>query len=100
MDVVLLALALPFVLVGIVSSRAPHRWACAIMAAVYTLFQLPLLWLFALGHMVPREFPLLLMGWALVLDLSRLAENLHVGVPTADSAGGDPCVILDAWTSC
>jgi hypothetical protein len=93
------ALALPFVLVG-VSRPAPHRWGCTILAAIYTLFQMSLLWILTLGHMVPAEFPLLLIAWALTLDLARPTENLHVGVSTPHSAGSDGCVNFDAWTSC
>ncbi len=78
------ALALPFVLVGI-SRAAPHRWACTIMAAIYTLFQLALLWILPLfpaepklgpvyynvTHFVPPAFPLLLLAPAIALDLLR-----------------------------
>lgn len=78
------ALGLPFVLVG-VSRAAPHRWACTIMAAIYTLFQLALLWILPLfpaepklgpvyynvTHFVPPAFPLLLLAPAIALDLVR-----------------------------
>ena len=78
------ALGLPFVLVG-VSRAAPHRWACTIMAAIYTLFQLALLWILPLfpaepklgpvyynvTHFVPPAFPLLLLAPAIALDLLR-----------------------------
>jgi hypothetical protein len=78
------ALALPLVLVGI-SRAVPHRWACTIMAAVYSAFLLGLLWILPLfaaepklgpvyhkvTHFVPPEFPLLLIVPALALDLLR-----------------------------
>lgn len=78
------AIGLPFVLVG-VSRAAPHRWACTIMAAIYTLFQLALLWILPLfpaepklgpvyynvTHFVPPAFPLLLLAPAIALDLLR-----------------------------
>jgi len=78
------ALGLPFVLVGI-SRAAPHRWACTIMAGIYTLFQLLLLWILPLfraepklgpvyynvTHFVPPAFPLLLIAPAIALDLLR-----------------------------
>ena len=78
------ALGLPFVLVG-VSRAAPHRWACTIMAAIYTGFQIALLWIlplfsaepklgpvyFEVTHFVPPAFPLLLLAPAVALDLLR-----------------------------
>jgi hypothetical protein len=78
------SLVLPLILVGI-SRAAPHRWACTIMAAIYSAFLLGFLWvlpLFAaepkLGpvyykvtHFVPPGFPLLLIAPALALDLLR-----------------------------
>lgn len=78
------ALGLPFVLVGI-SRAAPHRWACTIMAGIYTGFQLLLLWILPLfpaepklgpvyynvTHFVPPAFPLLLIAPAIALDLLR-----------------------------
>jgi hypothetical protein len=78
------AIGLPFVLVGI-SRAAPHRWACTIMAAIYTLFQLALLWILPLfpaepklgpvyynvTRFVPPAFPLLLIAPAVALDLLR-----------------------------
>ena len=62
------ALGLPFLLVG-VSRAAPHRWACTIMATIYTLFQLALAWVLSLS--LPAAFPLLLIGAAVALDLAR-----------------------------
>jgi hypothetical protein len=79
-----IALAMPFVLVGI-SRAAPHRWACTIMAAVYSLFLMALIWILPLfpaepklgpvyykvTHFVPPAFPLLLIVPAVALDLLR-----------------------------
>ena len=78
------ALAMPFVLVGI-SRAAPHRWACTIMAAAYSLFLMALIWILPLfpaepklgpvyykvTHFVPPAFPLLLIVPAIALDLLR-----------------------------
>jgi hypothetical protein len=78
------ALALPLVLIG-VSRAAPHRWSATIIAAIYSLFLIGLLWILPLfpaepklgpvyykvTHMVPPEFPLLLIVPALALDLVR-----------------------------
>ena len=78
------AIAMPFILVGI-SRAAPHRWACTIMAALYTLFQMALIWILPLfraepklgpvyynvTHFVPPAFPLLLLAPAVALDLLR-----------------------------
>jgi hypothetical protein len=78
------ALALPFVLVGI-SRAAPHRWACTIMAAIYSGFLVALVWIlplfaaepklgpvyFNVTHFVPPAFPLLLLAPAVALDLLR-----------------------------
>ena len=75
---------MPFVLVGI-SRAAPHRWACTIMAAVYSGFLLALIWILPLfpaepklgpvyykvTHFVPPAFPLLLIVPAVALDLLR-----------------------------
>jgi hypothetical protein len=72
----------PGVLVAIaVASR--QRWACTAMAAVYTAFGLAFLWILPLvpaepklgpvyqevTHMIPWEFPLLIIVPALVIDL-------------------------------
>jgi hypothetical protein len=78
------SLAMPLVLVG-VSRAAPHRWACTIMAAIYSAFMLALLWILPLfpaepklgpvyvkvRHFVPPNFPLLLIVPAVALDLLR-----------------------------
>ena len=75
-------------LVGI-SRAAPHRWACTIMAAIYTLFQLALVWILPLfraepklgpvyynvTHFVPPGFPLLLLAPAVALDLLRRVSS-------------------------
>jgi hypothetical protein len=82
------AIGLPFVLVGI-SRAAPHRWACTIMAAIYTLFQMALVWILPLfpaepklgpvyynvTHFVPPAFPLLLIAPAIALDLLRRVSS-------------------------
>jgi hypothetical protein len=82
------AIALPFILVGI-SRAAPHRWACTIMAAIYTLFQMALVWILPLfhaepklgpvyynvTHFVPPAFPLLLLAPAVALDLLRRVSS-------------------------
>ena len=92
-----LALALPLGLVGL-SRAAPHRWACTIMAALYSAFVLLLAGVmateprlaplaFKLAHLLPPAFPLLLVALALTLDLLRrlsprwrvLSETLAVG---------------------
>jgi hypothetical protein len=78
------ALVMPLLLVGI-SRAAPHRWACTIMAALYSAFILLLLWILPLfpaepklgpvyykvTHFVPPPFPLLLLVPAIALDLLR-----------------------------
>jgi hypothetical protein len=86
-----LALALPLVLVGI-SRAAPHRWACTIMAAIYSLFMLAFLWILPLfpaepklgpvynkvTHFIPPDFPLLLLAPAIALDLLRRVSRWGV----------------------
>ncbi|HEY2744010.1 MAG TPA: hypothetical protein VGL86_05290 [Polyangia bacterium] len=82
------AIGMPFILVGI-SRAAPHRWACTIMAALYTIFQAALIWILPLfhaepklgpvyynvTHFVPPGFPLLLMAPAVALDLLRRVSS-------------------------
>jgi hypothetical protein len=82
------SLGLPLLLIG-VSRAAPHRWACTIMAAIYSLFQLSLLWIlplfpaepklgpvyFKVTHFVPPPFPLLLIAPAIALDLLRRVSS-------------------------
>ena len=79
-----LAIALPLLLIG-VSRAAPHRWACTIMAAIYSGFMLAFLWILPLfpaepklgpvyykvTHFIPPDFPLLLIVPAIALDLLR-----------------------------
>ena len=79
---IVVALGTPAVLVAIaVASR--QRWACTIMAAVYTAFGLAFLWILPLvpaepklgpvysqvTHLIPWEFPLLVIVPALAIDL-------------------------------
>lgn len=79
---IVMALGTPAMFVGIaVASR--QRWACTIMAAVYTAFGLAFLWILPLvpaqpklgpvyqqvTHMIPWEFPLLVIVPALAIDL-------------------------------
>jgi len=79
---VVVMLGTPGVLIAIaVASR--QRWACTVMAAVYTAFGLLFLWILPLvpaepklgpvyqpvTHMIPWEFPLLVIVPALVTDL-------------------------------
>jgi hypothetical protein len=79
---IVVMLGTPGVLVGIaVASR--QRWACTIMTAVYTAFGLAFLWILPLvpaepklgpvyrqvTHLIPWEFPLLIMIPALAIDL-------------------------------
>ena len=79
---IVVALGTPAVLVAIaVASR--QRWACTIMAAVYTAFGLAFLWILPLvpaepklgpvlhqvTHLIPWEFPLLVVVPALAIDL-------------------------------
>jgi hypothetical protein len=78
------AIVLPVVLIGFaVVSR--QRWACTIVAAIYMGYAMFMLWLFPLfpatpklgpvyqriTHMVPMEFPLLVIVPAIALDLVR-----------------------------
>ena len=86
------SLALPLILVG-VSRAAPHRWACTIMAVMYTLMQeamvlvLPLFpaepklgpVYYKVTHLVPPGFPILIIAPAIALDLlRRLSPRLGV----------------------
>ena len=72
----------PAVLIAIAVASG-HRWACTIMAAVYTAFGLAFLWILPLvpaepklgpvyqqvTHLIPWEFPLLVVVPALAIDL-------------------------------
>jgi hypothetical protein len=79
---VIVALGTPAILVALaVASRV--RWACTIMAAIYTGFSLALLWILPLvpaqpklgpvyrpiTHLIPWEFPLLIVVPAAAIDL-------------------------------
>ena len=81
---IVVMLGTPGVLMAIaVASRM--RWACTVMAAVYTAFGLAFLWILPLvpaepklgpvyqqvTHMIPWEFPLLVIVPALLVDLLR-----------------------------
>ncbi len=79
-----LAIVLPVVLIGF-AAVSRQRWACTIVAAIYMGYAMFMLWLFPLfpatpklgpvyqhiTHMVPMEFPLLIIVPALALDLVR-----------------------------
>jgi hypothetical protein len=79
---IVVAIGTPAILVALaVASR--QRWACTIMASVYTLFNLAFLWILPLfpaepklgpvyhpvTHFIPWEFPLLMIVPAVVVDL-------------------------------
>ena len=79
---IVVAIGTPAILVALaVASR--QRWACTIMATVYTLFNLAFLWILPLfpaepklgpvyhqvTHFIPWEFPLLVIVPAVVVDL-------------------------------
>ena len=78
------AVGTPAMLMAI-GTASRHRWACAIMAAVYTAFGLAFLWILPLfpaepklgpvyspvTHFIPWEFPLLVIVPALAIDLLR-----------------------------
>ena len=79
---IVVAIGTPTILVALaVASR--QRWACTIMATVYTLFNLAFLWILPLfpaepklgpvyhpvTHFIPWEFPLLVIVPAIVVDL-------------------------------
>jgi hypothetical protein len=66
-----------------VAIASRERWACTILAAVYTMFGIAFLWILPLfpaepklgpvyrqiTHFIPWEFPLLIMVPAFVMDL-------------------------------
>jgi hypothetical protein len=78
------AIVLPVVLIGL-AMISRQRWACTIVAAIYTAYAAFMLWLFPffpatpklgpvyqhITHMVPMEFPLLIIVPAFLLDLIR-----------------------------
>ena len=79
-----IAIVLPVVLIGF-AAVSRNRWACSIVAAIYMGYAMFMLWLFPLfpatpklgpvyqriTHMVPMEFPLLILVPALALDVVR-----------------------------
>ena len=76
------AIVVPVVLTGF-AAISEHRWARTIVAGVYTVYAMVMLWIFPLfpatpklgpvyqriTHMVPMEFPLLVIVPALLLDV-------------------------------
>jgi len=78
------AIVLPVVLLGF-AMISRQRWACTIVAGIYTAYAAFMLWLFPffpatpklgpvyqhITHMVPMEFPLLIIVPAFLLDLIR-----------------------------
>ena len=72
----------PFLLMA-VATASHHRWACTVLTSVYTIYGLALLWILPLvpaepklgpvyrqvTHLIPWEFPLLLVVPALAADL-------------------------------
>jgi hypothetical protein len=76
------AIVVPVVLAGF-AAISEHRWARTIVAGVYTVYAMVMLWIFPLfpatpklgpvyqriTHMVPMEFPLLIIVPALLLDI-------------------------------
>jgi hypothetical protein len=79
-----IAIVLPVVLIGF-ASVSRNRWACSMVAAIYMGYAMFMLWLFPLfpatpklgpvyqhiTHMVPMEFPLLVIVPAFMFDLVR-----------------------------
>jgi hypothetical protein len=78
------AIVLPVVLIGF-AMISRQRWACTLIAGIYTAYMMFMMWLFPLfpatpklgpvyqhiTHMVPLEFPLLVIVPAFLLDLAR-----------------------------
>jgi hypothetical protein len=79
---IVVSIGTPAILVAVaVASR--HRWACTIMASVYSAFSLAFLWILPLvpaapklgpvyrpvTHFIPWEFPLLVIAPAFTIDL-------------------------------
>jgi hypothetical protein len=76
------AIVMPAILLGF-SRISRNRWACSIVAGIYTIYAMVMLWLFPLfpatpklgpvyqriTHFVPMEFPLLIIVPAVCLDL-------------------------------
>jgi hypothetical protein len=85
-----LAVSIPAMLCAFAVATG-HRWACTIVAAIYTIFLLALVWILPLfpaqpklgpvytqvTHFVPNGFPLLFLVPAVVLDvlLRKLADR-------------------------
>jgi hypothetical protein len=79
---IVIAIGTPAVLIAI-AVASQQRWACTIMAGVYSAYQLAFLWILPLfpaepklgpvyrqvTHFIPWEFPLLLIVPALAIDL-------------------------------
>src|SRR5204863_10127706 len=79
---VVVSLGTPFILIAI-ASASRQRWACTIMAGVYSAFGVAFLWILPLmpaapklgpvyrpvTHFIPWEFPLLLIIPAAAVDL-------------------------------
>lgn len=86
------ALLFPFLLIGLRTSGS--RWGATSAAAVYTIFRLAVLWILPLfsaeprlgpvfspvTHMVPPDFPLLILAPAVVLDL--LLQRSRLSLPS------------------
>jgi hypothetical protein len=79
---IVVAIGTPAILVAL-AVASQQRWACTIMASIYTLFNLALLWILPLfpaepklgpvyhpvTHFIPWEFPLLMIVPAVLVDL-------------------------------
>jgi hypothetical protein len=79
---IVVAIGTPAILVAL-AVASQQRWACTIMASVYTLFNLAFLWILPLfpaepklgpvyypvTHFIPWEFPLLMIVPAVLVDL-------------------------------
>jgi hypothetical protein len=85
---IVLSIGTPFILIAI-AGASRQRWACTIMAGVYTAFGLAFLWILPLmpaepklgpvyrpvTHFIPWEFPLLLIIPAAAVDLILQRTN-------------------------
>jgi hypothetical protein len=79
-----LALTAP-VWMGVTSRVLPQRWACTIVTGIYTLWHLLFIWIlplvpaepklgpvyFQVTHLIPPDFPMLLIVPAIAFDLVR-----------------------------
>jgi hypothetical protein len=93
-----LALVVPVALTG-VGRASGHRWGSTLIAGIYSLFLIALLWIFPLvpaipklgpvyypvTHLIPAPFPLLLVAPAIALDLLR---RRGLRLPTEAVVGG------------